>query len=236
MAIKLPNLKNNLKKKPAEPTQNTQLHDLLNDIPTLPTDSANGSAKPAKKPLFTLKRTPKVAIATDGKKPIDKKTMITAGFLGFLVVVGALIMFVLPTLTKTEEPTPVAERVATPVVEPTATASTPVTANASATADNLRTEEVVITGEQLGNGVPSSTASTPVVTTENPPNADNSDNQAVVVAESETTPPPAEQPSQELMQTEQKSKKGNAISNGQKGTMSYAEFVKASEQQVFSDR
>ena len=123
----------------------------------------------------------------------------------------------------------------------------PATASAVAASttqpENLRTEAVVITGEQLGNGVASTPQPTapanvnPATTTNqvsdmlaNTPSRTNQMPEAPTDAANSNT---SNQGSNERAQTG-----SNPTTNamGSQGVVSYEDFVKASEQQIFIDR
>lgn len=120
----------------------------------------------------------------------------------------------------------------------------PATASAVAASttqpENLRTEAVVITGEQLGNGV-ASTPQPPAPANVNPATTTNqvSDTLAntptdtAINSNSSTNPNTPNSGSNERAQTG--SNPTTNATNSQ-GVVSYEDFVKASEQQIFIDR
>ena len=124
----------------------------------------------------------------------------------------------------------------------------PATASAVAASttqpENLRTEAVVITGEQLGNGVASTPQPTapanvnPATTTNqvsdmlaNTPSRTNQMPEAPTDAANSNT---SNQGSNERAQTG--SNPTTNAPNSRQGVVSYEDFVKASEQQIFIDR
>ncbi|UAY37007.1 DUF805 domain-containing protein [Moraxella osloensis] len=128
----------------------------------------------------------------------------------------------------------------------------PATASAVAAStaqpENLRTEAIVITGEQLGNGVASNPQPTapandnPAITTNqvsdtlaNTPSRTNQMPEASTDAANPNTlnPDTQNQGSNERAQTD-----SNPTTNApnSQGVVSYEDFVKASEQQIFIDR
>jgi type II secretory pathway pseudopilin PulG len=124
----------------------------------------------------------------------------------------------------------------------------PATASAVAASttqpENLRTEAVVITGEQLGNGVASTPQPTapanvnPATTTNqvsdmlaNTPSRTNQMPEAPTDAANSNT---SNQGSNERAQTG--SNPTTNAPNSSQGVVSYEDFVKASEQQIFIDR
>lgn len=233
MAIKF-SLPQKKQKNKNETTSNTNppafdVDAFLNDTPTEAPTTATATSKKSK---FALKRTPKPSNSIGSKT--DKKTLMMAGVLGVLAVLAVLYLFVLP-MFQAEEPTPVATvatpaPIAKPVASPASTASAvaPV-----ATTDNLRTETVVISGEQLGN-----TASAPASSTM--PTAvqvDNSETQKALEKAQpvESAPPAPEVKAEQKLMEKSSPSKENPMTKAQ-GSMSYADFVKASEQQVFADR
>ena len=133
----------------------------------------------------------------------------------------------------------------------------PATASAVAAStaqpENLRTEAVVITGEQLGNGVastpqpPAPANVNPAITTNqvsdtlaNPPSVTNQTPEASTDAANPSNQNPnssnpnnPNQGSNERAQTD--SNPTTNVPNSQ-GVVSYEDFVKASEQQIFIDR
>lgn len=191
-------------------------------------DSLDSPAPKPKKSLFA-KRSPKTNTLTEDSpvsttKKLDKKSMTLIGALVAILLIGvAVVMFVLPMLSEPEqtpEPTPTAsEPVATTSAAPEieATASTPAASTASATGDVPPAETV----------------------TQEPP-------APVMDAQPEPTAPEAppkteeEKPAvaQKLMEEPKNKKPAKAdVSVKEQGnTMSYADFVKAAEQQVFADR
>lgn len=133
----------------------------------------------------------------------------------------------------------------------------PATASAVAAStaqpENLRTEAVVITGEQLGNGVASTPQPTapanvnPATTTNqvsdtlaNTPSMTNQMPEAPTDAANPDTPNPNSSNSNNLNQgsNERAQTSSNPTTNApnSQGVVSYEDFVKASEQQIFIDR
>lgn len=128
----------------------------------------------------------------------------------------------------------------------------PATASAVAASttqpENLRTEAVVITGEQLGNGVASNPQPTapanvnPAITTNqvsdtlaNTPSRTNQMPEAPTEAANPYTPNP-NSPNQGSNERAQTGSKPTTNAMGSQGAVSYEDFVKASEQQIFIDR
>ena len=133
----------------------------------------------------------------------------------------------------------------------------PATASAVAASttqpENLRTEAVVITGEQLGNGVASTPQPTapanvnPATTTNqvsdmlaNTPSRTNQMPDAPTDAANPNTPNPNSSNPNNLNQgsNERAQTGSNSTTNApnSQGVVSYEDFVKASEQQIFIDR
>lgn len=127
----------------------------------------------------------------------------------------------------------------------------PATASAVAASttqpENLRTEAVIITGEQLGNGVASTPQPTapanvnPAITTNqvsdtlaNTPSVPNQ-TPANYNSPNPDTPNP-NSPNQGSNERAQTSSKPTTNAMGSQGVVSYEDFVKASEQQIFIDR
>ena len=128
-------------------------------------------------------------------------------------------------------------------------ATAPAVAASTAQPENLRTEAVVITGEQLGNGVASTPQPTapanvnPATTTNqvsdtlaNTPSRTNQMPDAPTDAANPNTlnPNNLNQGSNERAQTGSNSTTN--APNSSQGVVSYEDFVKASEQQIFIDR
>lgn len=131
----------------------------------------------------------------------------------------------------------------------------PATASAStAQPENLRTEAVVITGEQLGNGVastpqpPAPASVNPATTTNqvsdtlaNTPSRTNQMPEAPIdTANPNTLNPNSSNPNNLNQGSNERAQTGsnpttNATTNSQE-VVSYEDFVKASEQQIFIDR
>lgn len=121
-----------------------------------------------------------------------------------------------------------------------ATAST--FAASTAQPENLRTEAVIITGEQLGNGV-ASTPQPPAPANVNPTITTNqvSDTLANTPSVPNQTPanynsPNPNSPNQGSNERAQTGSKPTTNAMGSQGAVSYEDFVKASEQQIFIDR
>ena len=134
----------------------------------------------------------------------------------------------------------------------------PATASAVAASttqpENLRTEAVVITGEQLGNGVASTPQPTapanvnPAMTTNqvstdtlaNTPSRTNQMPEAPIdTANPNTLNPNSSNPNNLNQGSNERAQTGsNPTTNatGSQGVVSYEDFVKASEQQIFIDR
>lgn len=119
----------------------------------------------------------------------------------------------------------------------------PATASAVAAStaqpENLRTEAVVITGEQLGNGV-ASTPQSPAPANVNPAITTNqvSDtlaNTPTDAANSNSSNPNIPNSASDERAQTSSNPTTNATTNNQ-GVVSYEDFVKASEQQIFIDR
>lgn len=120
----------------------------------------------------------------------------------------------------------------------------PATASAVAASttqpENLRTEAVVITGEQLGNGVASTSQPTapanvnPAITTNQVSDKlANTPTDTAINSNSSTNPNTPNSASDERAQTD--SNPTTNAPNSQR-VVSYEDFVKASEQQIFIDR
>lgn len=133
----------------------------------------------------------------------------------------------------------------------------PATASAVAASttqpENLRTEAVVITGEQLGNGVastpqPSMPANVnPAITTNqvsdtlaNPPSVTNQTPEASTDAANPSNQNPnssnPNNPNQSLNERAQTDSNPTTNAPNSQGVVSYEDFIKASEQQIFIDR
>lgn len=127
----------------------------------------------------------------------------------------------------------------------------PATASAvtasTAQPENLRTETVVITGEQLGNGVASNPQPTapanvnPTITTNqvsdtlaNTPSVPNQTPANSNSSNPDTSNPNS--PNQGSNERAQTGSKPTTNAMGSQGAVSYEDFVKASEQQIFIDR
>lgn len=119
--------------------------------------------------------------------------------------------------------------------------------------ENLRTEAVIITGEQLGNGVASNPQPTapanvnPAITTNqvsdtlaNTPSVPNQTPEAPTAAansnSSNPDTPNPNSPNQGSNERAQTGSKPTTNAMGSQGAVSYEDFVKASEQQIFIDR
>lgn len=128
----------------------------------------------------------------------------------------------------------------------------PATASAVAASttqpENLRTEAVVITGEQLGNGVASTPQPTapanvnPAITTNqvsdtlaNTPNRTNQMPEAPTDAANYNSPN-SNSPNQGSNERAQTASNPTTNVTNSQGVVSYEDFVKASEQQIFIDR
>ena len=120
----------------------------------------------------------------------------------------------------------------------------PATASAVAASttqpENLRTEAVVITGEQLGNGVastpqPTAPANVNPATTTNQVSdmLANTPTDTAINSNSSTNPNTPNSASDERAQT---GSNPTANATNSQGVVSYEDFVKASEQQIFIDR
>lgn len=133
----------------------------------------------------------------------------------------------------------------------------PATASAVAAStaqpENLRTEAVVITGEQLGNGVASTPQPTapanvnPAITTNqvsdtlaNPPSVTNQTPEASTDAANPSNQNPnSSNPNTPNQGSNERGQTGsNTTTNApnSQGVVSYEDFIKASEQQIFIDR
>ena len=133
----------------------------------------------------------------------------------------------------------------------------PATASAVAAStaqpENLRTEAVVITGEQLGNGVastpqpPAPANVNPAITTNqvsdtlaNPPSVTNQTPEASTDAANPSNQNPnssnPNNPNQGLNERAQTDSNPTANAPNSQGVVSYEDFIKASEQQIFIDR
>lgn len=133
----------------------------------------------------------------------------------------------------------------------------PATASAVAASttqpENLRTEAVVITGEQLGNGVastpqpsmpangnPAITANQVSDTLANPPSVTNQTPEASTDAANPSNQNPnssnPNNPNQSLNERAQTDSNPTTNAPNSQGVVSYEDFVKASEQQIFIDR
>ena len=124
----------------------------------------------------------------------------------------------------------------------------PATASAVAASttqpENLRTEAVVITGEQLGNGV-ASTPQPPAPANVNPAITTNqvSDTLANTPTDTAINPnssnPNTQNPNTPNQGSNERAQTGSnptANATNSQGVVSYEDFVKASEQQIFIDR
>ena len=128
----------------------------------------------------------------------------------------------------------------------------PATASAVAASttqpENLRTEAVIITGEQLGNGVASNPQPTapanvsPAITTNqvsdtlaNTPSVTNQMPDAPTDAANPNSPNP-NSPNQGSNERAQTGSNPTTNAPNSQGVVSYEDFVKASEQQIFIDR
>ena len=120
----------------------------------------------------------------------------------------------------------------------------PATASAVAASstqpENLRTEAVVITGEQLGNGVASTSQPTapanvnPAITTNQVSDTlANTPTDTAINSNSSTNPNTPNSGSDERAQT---GSNPTVNATNSQGVVSYEDFVKASEQQIFIDR
>lgn len=163
-------------------------------------------------------------------EPNNKKNLLLGGLV-VVALIAVAVVFVLPRFLQSEpEPTPAPPVATAKPAENPAPASDTKTEMAQP-AENLRTETVVISGEQLNNNSSSDTAPTPAV-----------QNDEIKVAE----PPPAEPvatpvapPPEQKVVSENKEKKPakTEVSVQEQGnSLSYADFVKTSEQPVFADR
>nr|WP_312383520.1 MULTISPECIES: DUF805 domain-containing protein [unclassified Moraxella] len=134
----------------------------------------------------------------------------------------------------------------------------PATASAVAASttqpENLRTEAVIITGEQLGNGVASTPQPTapanvnPTITTNqvsdtlaNTPSRTNQMPEAPTdAANSNSSNPDSSNPNNLNQGSDERAQTGSSNSTtnapNSQGVVSYEDFVKASEQQIFIDR
>nr|WP_309594084.1 DUF805 domain-containing protein [Moraxella osloensis] len=129
----------------------------------------------------------------------------------------------------------------------------PATASAAAAStaqpENLRTETVVITGEQLGNGVastpqppapanvnPATTTNQVSDTLANTPSRTNQMPEAPTNAASPNSPNPDTQNQGSNERAQTGSNSTTDAPNSSQGVVSYEDFVKASEQQIFIDR
>lgn len=133
----------------------------------------------------------------------------------------------------------------------------PATASAVAAStaqpENLRTEAVVITGEQLGNGVastpqpPAPANVNPAITTNqvsdtlaNPPSVTNQTPEASTDAANPSNQNPnssnPNNPNQGLNERAQTDSNPTTNAPNNQGVVSYEDFIKASEQQIFIDR
>ena len=123
----------------------------------------------------------------------------------------------------------------------------PATASAVAAStaqpENLRTEAVVITGEQLGNGVASTPQPTapanvnPAITTNQV--SDTLANTPTDTANSNSSNPNTQNPNTPNQGSNERAQTGSnptANATNSQGVVSYEDFVKASEQQIFIDR
>lgn len=108
--------------------------------------------------------------------------------------------------------------------------------------NTLRTEAVVITGEQLGNGItsapaPTATATPPMPATANMVNDAASMPAATSQSNDQTlTVPPTAQASAQVAADSERIGVESAPATTNKGTISYEDFIKTSEQQIFIDR
>ncbi len=171
------------------------------------------------------------------KKAVDKKQLALLGAL-LLVGLGALAYWFLPSLLEKDEPTPPPKVVANKSVPVASapkimasqtaanTASAASTANPNQQATNQQT--IVITGDHLKNGVSSASAPQSVEATNTTINKQPEHSNATVGGEvafaGEENP----------VSTNNNTSK-DQISRNTKSTISYAEFVKASEMTVYRE-
>ncbi|ELA08623.1 hypothetical protein MOMA_08686 [Moraxella macacae 0408225] len=239
MAIKLPGLKNNLTKRAKStqappqsqepPNQELELQDLLKEIPKLPTELLNSTAQ----------------TASVDKKPVNKKAIL-AGAVGVLFI-GVLVLFVLPKVMQTDThadmqaETHTETNTETPVESAPEITTTAEAAPASAPTENLRTEEFVITGDELngklndeaGHEVGDQAADNQAVHAQ--VNHESGEHDASVVSEIAT----GDEPTQVFLQLDEPPKPEpvqTVQAEPPKGAMSYDEFVRTSEKYVFADR
>lgn len=222
------------KKKSKESSENLDILDL--DTSPKPKKSLFGkrSAKPAKAKSDTFS----VDAPRAGKVKLDKKKATILGVLVGILLIGAIVMFILPMLSQNNTPEPAPAPIA--VEQPQAPTSEPAsTPKADPDAELSATPTVDI--EKATANIPESSATpaTPDKEQETelssmPISVDKtnekSDEMPKVVAEAKPAPN-----TQKFME-ENKNKKSAEQSMREQHTMSYADFVKASEQQVFTDR
>ena len=125
----------------------------------------------------------------------------------------------------------------------------PATASAVAASstqpENLRTEAVVITGEQLGNGVASTPQPTapanvnPAITTNQVSDTLANTPAETAINSNSSTNPNTQNPNTPNQGSNERAQTGSnptANATNSQGVVSYEDFVKASEQQIFIDR
>lgn len=174
----------------------------------------------------------------------NRRIMIAASVVMLLIIGATVVAIGLPMYqkyrlnTKTpipSEPTLMPQPVAKPALAKVA-ASQP---TASQPADNLNQQTIVITGDQLGNGVaPASTVSTDSVTTSSVTTAATVNPASVSTITQNVAPPVASAPptNQSPISANNGPNAGNALSQSNQRNISYEEFVQTSKQSVFVDR
>lgn len=195
------------KKKTKKPAENVNI---LDNSVTKPKKSLFAKRQPKKESLTE-------SIKTGKNKKLDKKTMSLIGALLVLLCVGAVVMFVLPMFAEPEPtPTPTtSEPVATVEATPEETASTPASTPTDAPATEASpTPPEPVQEEATTPPVPAS------ATTETSTDKPNVEQKLMDEASNQAPKPTNAEP---------------AVKETTK-TMSYADFVKASEQKVFVDR
>ena len=124
-------------------------------------------------------------------------------------------------------------------------ATAPAVAASTAQPENLRTEAVVITGEQLGNGVASTPQPTapanvnPAITTNQVSDTLANTPAETAINSNSSTNPNTQNPNTPNQGSNERAQTGSnptANATNSQGVVSYEDFVKASEQQIFIDR
>lgn len=198
---------------------------------------------PKKKSLFA-KRTKKAQPSTStpqdifsvdspkakGLKLDKKKATLLGALVGVLLIAVVVVMFVLPMLSPSNEQADIAPAVPAPTTTEPAPVEATATPDTTAPAETSATEATVAPEQPSNEAVATKTEvkdkDVEVVS------VDEINKKADEAQKAEAKPAPN---SQKLME-ENKPKKSAEQALKEQHTMSYADFVKASEQQVFTDR